>query len=90
MRIHVEAHQTGSRGKIVAVAAMMVGALPVLAENVRDCGVGGRVGTFSSEAAKSGNGKQNGEFASRAARNSEPNFGREISGPTGATNCARK
>lgn len=70
---------------VVAVAAMMVGALPVFAENLR----GGRVGTFSSEAAKSGNGKQNGEFASQAAQNSEPNFGQEISGPTGATNCAR-
>lgn len=75
---------------VVTLVPMMVGALPVLAENQRDCGVGGRVGTFSSEAAKSGNGKQNGEFASQAARNSEPNFGQEISGPTGATNCAQK
>lgn len=75
---------------VATLATVLVSALPALADNQRGCGIGDSVGTFSSEAAKSGNGKQNGEFASRAAQNSEPNFGQVISGPTGATNCAQK
>ncbi len=75
---------------IAALATVLIGALPALADNQRGCGVGDSVGKFSSEAAKNGNGKQNGEFASQAAQNSDPNFGQIISGPTGATSCAQK
>ena len=74
---------------LAAVATMLGSALPAFAANERGCGIGDNVGKFSSEAAKSGNGRQNGEFASRAAQTAEPNFGQEISGPTGATICAR-
>ncbi len=78
-------------GAFVATVAVAVSSVaPALAEGGQGCGVGTRVSVFSSTAGKSGNGKLNGAFSKDSAQNSEPNFGKEISGPTGATNCAQK
>ncbi len=75
---------------VVMVTVAVSSAAPALAEGGQGCGIGTRVSFFSSTAAKSGNGKQNGVFQKENAQTSEPNFGKEISGPTGATNCAQK
>ena len=77
-------------GTFVVVVTVVVGAVPAVAEGGQGCGLGTRVSFFSSTAGKSGNGEQNGAFSKDSAQNSDPNFGREISGPTGATNCAQK
>ena len=75
---------------MVMVTVAVSSAAPVLAQGGQGCGVGTRVSFFSSTAAKSGNGELNGAFSKDSAQNSDPNFGQEISGPTGATNCAQK
>lgn len=78
-------------GAFVAMVTVSVSSVaPALAEGGKGCGVGTRVSFFSSTAAKSGNGKLNGAFSKDSAQNSDPNFGQEVSGPTGATNCAQK
>ncbi len=74
---------------VAAMAVMIAGTLPAFAQGQAECGLGANVSRFSSEAGKSGNGKQNGEFASESAQNSDPNFGQELSEPTGATKCAQ-
>lgn len=79
-------------GALVAMAMIAVSSVaPALAaEGGKGCGIGTRVSFFSSTAGKSGNGELNGAFSKDSAQNSDPNFGQEISGPTGATNCAQK
>lgn len=77
-------------GAFAAMMAVSASAVPALAEGGQGCGVGTRVSFFSSTAGKSGNGELNGAFSKDSAQNSDPNFGQEISGPTGATNCAQK
>ncbi len=78
-------------GACVAMVTIAVSSVaPVLAEGGRGCGIGTRVSGFSSDAGKRGDGAMNGAFQKDNAQTSEPNFGKEISGPTGATNCAQK
>ncbi len=75
---------------VAALATALVSALPAFAQGQAECGLGAGISEKTLKSIEEGNPKEGGEFASHAAQNSEPNFGQKISGPTGATNCAKK